>query len=725
MPNATQPKTIQQMQADLAAFRAAKLGGGSPAATTTAPVEAPAVPDNPIARDLAEYRQQKAAGTLPKPDVSQGSNPVVDLAKGLFSAPATIAARPFQAAADVGDYIGTRIEENRARTAGDQAGAAAIMQDEAARQREKQTTSTGPLGLIAPTPKDMKDVKKDVGRAIQTVALGTGAPLSGGALFGVGTSLEEGNDLASAQTAVDAVLGAGGAKVLGWVGKPLLGRTGKVIGVITPKIIKDVAAQGAGALEKFMAAHELLPAVAKKPIAAFERGMQATDAAINQGVSAVSRGTKTVLKDQFPQLDPTEHFKNVNKNDLLKPTTINKPAYSAATDIYKEAQRRGIDIGEHANELGIAHHELADGRAYNTEDTAKLLNTENITKTKEVIRPALKVLDHEVPWVPVSEVRANVIAKIRAMSPSTISDSERTALINRAMRVYSDTSAAAKAHPHGYNLTDMFDSRIEAGTRGKYRYGVTPGPDVTSAKFARAEESTFRDLFDSKVPKNSGLTEVRKEFEKNKLLADYLEALHNKRVPQSVVGRAVELFGRGVGGAVGGNVGGFSGFLVGSRLGDMMFKNFELLDNPIKANILRTAFKNRMESPVYNMLRKKIGDVEAERLMRLRLPAPGQTSYKEPPLTAVPDPVRKLTTYHSNPEISVTPNGVAALDKKEAADIAAVEMGKAKPPKTDRRLSSYQKKVRDARDAGMFYSPEGTIPMGKKPKAPKRLNDIY
>lgn len=85
---------------------------------------------------------------------------------------------------------------------------------------------------IAPTPQNMSDVKKDVGRGIQTAATaGFGGTLRGvwvggklvlpkaipaiakltaeGASFGVGASLEQGNNLFSKETAKQAAIGAG------------------------------------------------------------------------------------------------------------------------------------------------------------------------------------------------------------------------------------------------------------------------------------------------------------------------------------------------------------------------------------------------------------------------------------------------------------------------------------------------------------------------------------
>src|SRR3990167_5037432 len=117
--------------------------------------------------------------------------------KTLVKAPATIVARPFQLAAELiipGDNT------------------------EAIDKFSKEKLG----GFVAPIPKNFADVKKDVGRGVQTVAFGLPGLASGGAAFGIGASLEQGNDLFSTETAFQTALGVGGAKVLGFVGKPLL-----------------------------------------------------------------------------------------------------------------------------------------------------------------------------------------------------------------------------------------------------------------------------------------------------------------------------------------------------------------------------------------------------------------------------------------------------------------------------------------------------------------------
>lgn len=84
-------------------------------------------------------------------------------------------------------------------------------------------------------PMNAEDVKKDVGRGIETAALGLGSPVAAGAAFGAGSSLEQGNNLLSGQTALQAGLGAVGGKVLD-VAAPYIG---KAASAITPKFLKE------------------------------------------------------------------------------------------------------------------------------------------------------------------------------------------------------------------------------------------------------------------------------------------------------------------------------------------------------------------------------------------------------------------------------------------------------------------------------------------------------
>lgn len=103
---------------------------------------------------------------------------VGSFAKTLASPVVTTVARPFQAVAELAGASSEQVDKFSAKI---------------------------PFGLVAPVPQNFKDVKKDVGRAVQTAAFaipggGLANTIKGGAAFGAGASLEQGNDVFSKET---------------------------------------------------------------------------------------------------------------------------------------------------------------------------------------------------------------------------------------------------------------------------------------------------------------------------------------------------------------------------------------------------------------------------------------------------------------------------------------------------------------------------------------------
>lgn len=205
--------------------------------------------------------------------------------KSLVKAPATIIARPFQAVAALGG-----------------------VSDEAIDRFSKEKLG----GFVAPTPDNFSDVRKDVGRGVQTVALGMPGLASGGAAFGVGSSLEQGNKFLSKETAMQAGIGAVGAKVLGTVAKPVLNLAGKAVSKVAPQALKDVASQGARAVGEFAANRQILPRAASKAI---NTGAQVAETVANKPFELAGKGVKAVLPqpknimNRVARLNPTDAAK--------------------------------------------------------------------------------------------------------------------------------------------------------------------------------------------------------------------------------------------------------------------------------------------------------------------------------------------------------------------------------------------------------------------------------
>lgn len=609
------------------------------------------------------------------PAAPEKKSGVGELIKSVVSAPATIVARPFQAVQAGAQYLNDKpaldkyIADTDALTA---EGDALLAQYKAARAAGQDTTelkkriqdlnartleagkAAEPLvnkrafsgGIIAPTPENMKDVKKDVGRAIETVALGTAAPLAGGAAFGVGSSLEQGNDLFSAQTLVDTALGAAGGKVLDWVGKPLFNGAGKVIGTITPKILKDVAAKGAGALQKFAADNQLLGGVAGPLSERIATGLQKVDEKAGLLFKGGGKGLRQVIASQYPGVSKEsiiKHYQNVEMNNFKKPTEVPAASYRKATEIFKNAKDQGTDLSQVALNNGIRHDSIVDGGKYSTIDVADQIRSDAMKTSHDLIRPALEAAEPGVQRVPIADIRNAMIAKIDSIPPTQLTDAERALMKERIAKQYADDSAAAKAHPEGYSLTDLHDNSIAANLNGKYRPNGTAA-DNFRANQSRQEGAVFRDILGKTAPEDIQIDAFKKELQKQFQLADYLEALNGKKVPQGIVAKAIDLFGKVTGASVGARIGGGLGGVAGYHFGGVLFDAFEHLPNPVKAKYLNMVAKEAPE--VFKAFQEYLGKAETERLMRKALPAP-TTIFKGPTqngLPFTPNPVGGQTT---------------------------------------------------------------------------------
>lgn len=218
--------------------------------------------------------------------LGSAANAIGGLAKSVVSAPATILARPVQAVAELAGASDTDVNKWTDKLTG---------------------------GLVSHVPENAGDVEKDVGRGIQTVALGLG-PIAGGAAFGLGNSLEQGNDLFSVQTALQTVLGAGAGKVLDLIGKPVFNAAGKAIGKVTPEFLSDLASKGTKAVEDFAAAHDILPEPISNAVNKGADSLNNAGDAISNTIDAagnkVKKGVvaaKDIVKSGFiPNLSPEE-----------------------------------------------------------------------------------------------------------------------------------------------------------------------------------------------------------------------------------------------------------------------------------------------------------------------------------------------------------------------------------------------------------------------------------
>lgn len=399
-----------------------------------------------------------------------------------------------------------------------------------------QPFSTDTLIKPAPTSLNAENMKKEAGIALQTAAFGLG-PVSGGAAFGTGMSLEEGNNLLSWDTAVYTLFGAAGGKALDIVGKPLLNATGSVVGVITPEILKNVALGGAKAVQAFMAHNKLLPNAISKPI---NRGAELLEAGANAPFNAAAAPFKQT-DDKIISLREKALQELEEKYAQLRDNAARDPKATAAT-------RGRVARSNVLTEEGMVND---DGVIIGAKDAARRYREENIGQGESIVK---QLLQKEGVAVDIKAVERELNRVMR----QTLNGRELIAALNAVKK---EMAGLRLSNPNGrISLVDLHNAKISRQPGSKaYDNSETK---VIDKQIARAHKQV--------IEKNSGarVKEINAEIGKYLGDAEYIESLLGKRIGSGKLGKAVSQMGGAVAGAAaGGAIGGLPGVAVGSYVG--------------------------------------------------------------------------------------------------------------------------------------------------------------
>lgn len=399
-----------------------------------------------------------------------------------------------------------------------------------------QPFSTDTLIKPAPTSLNAENMKKEAGIALQTVAFGMG-PVSGGAAFGTGMSLEEGNDLLSWDTAAYTLFGAAGGKALDIVGKPLLNAAGSVVGVITPAILKNVALGGAKAVQAFMEHNKLLPNAISKPI---NRGAELLEAGanapFNAAVAPFKQTDDKIIATREKALQDLEE-----KYSQLRDNAARDPKATAAT-------RGRVARSNVLTEEGMVND---DGVIIGAKDAARRYREENIGQGESIVK---QLLQKEGVAVDISVVER----ELKRVMRESLSGRELISALNAVKREIAGLRLANKSGR--ISLVDLHNAKIQRQPGSKaYDNSETK---VVDKQIARAHKQV--------IEKNSSgkIKEINAEISKYLGDAEYIESLLGKRIGSGKLGKAVSQVGGAVAGAAaGGAIGGLPGVAVGSYVG--------------------------------------------------------------------------------------------------------------------------------------------------------------
>jgi hypothetical protein len=279
-----------------------------------------------------------------------------------------------------------------------------------------------------------------------------------------------------------------------------------------------------------------------------------------------------------------DHYVNQASSEWAKPTTIAKPAYNKATDIYKAAKANGHDIGNTLVKNKISPADHIENGTYTTTETADKIRADAAKMSKEVLRPSLEKADLAAgtPKVSVDDVIKQ--AKTNIQKNPTLTAENKAALISKLDET---GNALKKQHGEGMGLADLHDEKITRDFNSKY----SPVDDIATNNEAiknKAVADAARKLLEKNAPSEIPVKDFNAELQKQYQAANYLDALNGKKAPVSVGAKMRQTAGKVVGAAVGSSLGGgVLGGVGGYHLGGMVESLLENIRNPLKTSLLK------------------------------------------------------------------------------------------------------------------------------------------
>lgn len=304
-----------------------------------------------------------------------------------------------------------------------------------------------------------------------------------------------------------------------------------------------------------------------------------------QGIDSLTQGVKD-LSGKAKE-GGTSMAANNEKSAWSKPTNTPKASFNKATDIYKSAESQGHDISSTLVDNGI---KLSDNiekspsgtKIYNTADTADKIHADARKMSNEMLRPALEKADAAgAPKTSIDEVVNS--AKKNIQNDKSLTAESKTSLMKKLDQ---SKISLENRYPHGMSLVDLHDEKIVRDLNSKYSPVGDIATNAEATKNKALADST-RKLVEQKAPEDIPVKAFNAELTKQHQAANYLDALHGKTVPQSILSKIARTTAKVVGAAVGNSVGGgVLGGVGGYHIGGMVESMIEGLPNPLKSSLL-------------------------------------------------------------------------------------------------------------------------------------------
>ncbi len=353
------------------------------------------------------------------------------------------------------------------------------------------------------------------------------------------------------------------------------------------------------------------------------------------------------------------------------------------------------------------HSTLVDNK-FNTEDMAKNVRADNVKASRAFIRPLLQALQHGAKGLTAEIVmsRAAKIVKQNINKWHITADVEAVVADRLAGKVgaLGDRYSNARMSP-----VRSFEERINYDANSKFSSTLSDTPKTADALANRAIGRALRELLPEMQlegkAKESFLA-AQEHFEQMYRVADFLESIHGKTLPQSWaskgMNRLAAIFGAAAGHSIGGGIlPGIGGYVMGSALEHAVENLIRRGRGDIVADF------SRANPGVLEQLGGVTDEINKYNQSLLQLPQRTKTRYKN-------------IILKNDPAITADTKGRAGTNAQELID--ASKSDDLKAPKGKVKPLTYDTEI------GNVYDKEGVIPFGKKgtpPASPEFVDPRY
>lgn len=241
------------------------------------------------------------------------------------------------------------------------------------------------------------------------------------------------------------------------------------------------------------------------------------------------------LAKQIPEIKPNvikkaqDYYSKSEVEQFNKPSSLPDPQYKKAREVWDNAKRKWTDLWQVARNNNIQYDTLNDGGKFNAIDTAKNVREDAIKASNDMIIEGIREADKFTEPTSANKIRNELLKQVE-------NDKNLTGAQRSAMTKYIDNEfdSIIKDYGEELSLESMQKGKVKFDRNSKYdEVGLPSDSNIYKANKAIADK--LRASIEKGAWANLPIREVNASLAKQFELANYLEELHGKKVPQTML----------------------------------------------------------------------------------------------------------------------------------------------------------------------------------------------